>query len=194
MTATTPSPTALNGPRVRLRPWTDADLAPFAAMNDDPEVMRHLSARLTRAQSDAYAWRIRAQFDAHGFGLWALEVPQLGFAGFVGLSAKVPFELPVPGTVAEPHEIGWRLARAAWGRGYATEAAALVLRHAFDVLELPQVVSFTATANLASQAVMQRIGLQRRGEFDHPRLAEGHPLRRHVLYAQDAPRTGARPS
>lgn len=186
--------TALCGPRVRLRRWTDADLAPFAAMNADPEVMRHLIARLSRDESDAFAQRIRTHFDTHGFGLWALDVPGLGFAGFVGLSAKVPFELPLPGTVVEPHEIGWRLARAAWGQGYATEAAALVLRHAFEVLALPQVVSFTATTNLASQAVMQRIGLQRRGEFDHPRLAEGHPLRRHVLYAQDAPRTGAHPS
>ena len=194
MTPTAPSPTALCGPRVRLRPWTDADLTPFAAMNADPEVMRHLVARLSREESDAYVQRIRTHFDTHGFGLWALDVPQLGFAGFVGIGAKVPFELPVPGTVVEPHEIGWRLARAAWGRGYATEAAALALRHAFEVLDLPQVVSFTATANVASQAVMRRIGLQRRGEFDHPRLAEGHPLRRHVLYAQDAPRTGARPS
>ncbi|HEY8709918.1 MAG TPA: GNAT family protein, partial [Burkholderiaceae bacterium] len=82
----------------------------------------------------------------------------------------------------------------AWGQGYATEAAALALRHAFEVLDLPQVVSFTATVNVASQAVMRRIGLTRRGEFDHPRLAEGHPLRRHVLYAQDAPRTGAHSS
>lgn len=182
------------GPRVRLRHWTDADLAPFAAMNADPEVMRYLTARLPRDESDALAQRIRTHFDTHGFGLWALEVPGLDFAGFVGLSAKVPFELPVPGTMVEPHEIGWRLARAAWGHGYASEAAALVLRHAFEVLALPQVVSFTATTNVASQAVMQRIGLQRRGEFDHPRLAEGHPLRRHVLYALDAPGTGAHPS
>jgi len=156
--------------------------------------MRHLIARLSRDESDAFAQRIRTHFDTHGFGLWALDVPRLGFAGFVGLSAKVPFDLAVPGTVVEPHEIGWRLARAAWGQGYATEAAALALRHAFEVLDLPQVVSFTATVNVASQAVMRRIGLTRRGEFDHPRLAEGHPLRRHVLYAQDAPRTGAHSS
>ena len=126
-------PTALCGPRVRLRPWTDADLAPFAAMNADAEVMRYLSARLTRAQSDAYAWRVRAHIDRHGFGLWALDVPRLGFAGFVGLSAKVPFDLAVPGTVVEPHEIGWRLARAAWGQGYATEAAVKCANTAIQV-------------------------------------------------------------
>ena len=181
----------LCGPRVRLRPWADADLAPFAAMGADPEVMRFLIKPLTREESDGFVQRIRAHFAEHGFGLWALDVPQLGFAGFVGLTSRVPFELPLPGIRPDPHEIGWRLARAAWGRGYATEAATLVLRYAFAVLGLPQVVSFTALANTASQAVMKRIGLTRRGEFDHPRLAPGHPLHRHVLYAQDAPSTGA---
>lgn len=185
--------TVLRGERVTLRPWTDADLAPFAALNADEEVMRYLTARLTREESDAYARRIRTHIDTRGFGLWALDVPQLGFVGFVGLSAKVPFELPVPGIVAEPHEIGWRLARAAWGRGYATEAATLALRYAFQVLRLPQVVSFTAAINTASRAVMQRIGLVLRGEFEHPRLADGHRLRAHVLYAQDASPLGAKP-
>ena len=184
----------LHGPRVRLRAWYDADLAPFAALNADPEVMRHFPALLTRAESDAFAARVRAHIDAHGFGLWALEVPQIGFAGFVGVSSKVPFDLSMPWLLPEPHEIGWRLARAAWGRGYATEAAALALRHAFEVLRRPQIVSFTALGNTASQRVMQRIGLVRRAEFLHPRLPERHPLRPHVVYAQDAPfPTGARP-
>jgi len=180
--------TVLRGERITLRPWVDADLLPFARLNADPEVMRHMIAPLTTDESNAFAQRIRAHIDAHGFGLWALDVPLIGFAGFVGLSAKVPFELNAPGIAPAPHEIGWRLARTAWGRGYATEAAALALRHAFDVIRLPQVVSFTALANLASQAVMRRIGLTRRAEFDHPRIAEGHPLRRHVLFAQEATR------
>jgi RimJ/RimL family protein N-acetyltransferase len=184
------SPTLLRGPRVQLRAWTDADLAPFAVLNADPEVMLHMSKRLTRDESDAYATRIRAHIDEHGFGLWALDVPDLGFAGFVGLSPKVPFELPLPGIHAAPHEIGWRLARAAWGHGYATEAATLALRHAFEVLGLAQVVSFTALGNLKSRAVMERIGLTLRGEFDHPILAEGHPLHRQVLYARDAKQPG----
>ena len=177
---------ALLGARVTLRAWRDEDLAPFAAMNDDPEVMRYLSGRLSRADSDAMVQRLREHFACHGFGLWALEVPGLGFAGFVGLSPRVPFELALPGIVPRPHEIGWRLARAAWGHGYATEAARLALRHGFDVLGLRQIVSFTVPANRASQAVMQRIGLGLRGEFDHPRFPDGHALRRHVLYAVDA--------
>lgn len=183
----TPVSTVLHGARVTLRPWRDEDLAPFAALNDDPEVTRHLSGRLSREDSDAFVQRMRDHFASHGFGLWALDVPRLGFAGFVGLGARVPFEPAVPGIVPNPHEIGWRLARAAWGHGYASEGALLALQHGFDVLRLPQIVSFTVPANRASQAVMQRIGLSLRGEFDHPRFPEGHPLRRHVLYAADAP-------
>jgi len=176
----------LCGERVTLRPWTDADLAPFAAMNADPEVMLRMSKPLTRDESDAYAGRIRAHIATHGFGLWALEVPGLGFAGFVGLSAKVPFDLPVPGIVPGPHEIGWRLARVAWGHGYATEGAALALRYGFEVARLPQIVSFAAADHVASHAVMRRIGLTLRGEFDHPRLPPDHRSYRHVLYAKDA--------
>ena len=176
----------LRGERVVLRPWGDADLAPFAAMNADPEVMRHMSAALTRDESDAFASRIRTHMAEHGFGLWAVDVPELGFAGFVGLSPQVPFEFAVPGIVSRPHEIGWRLARSAWGEGYATEGAELALSYGFDVLGLPQIVSFTAVGNTSSQSVMQRIGLTRRGEFDHPRMPEGHRSRRQVLYAQDA--------
>ena len=180
------SPTTLSGPRVSLRPWTDDDLAPFAAMNDDPEVMHHMSKHLTRAESDEFAARVGAHIAGHGFGLWALDVPGLGFAGFCGLSARVPFDLPVAGIAAQPHEIGWRLARAAWGHGYATEGAALALRYGFEVVGLPQIVSFAAVGNTPSIAVMQRIGLTRRGEFDHPRLPPEHRSYRHVLYAKDA--------
>lgn len=188
------SPNPLHGARVRLRQWTDAELAPFAAMNADPEVRRHIGAHLSGDERDATGQRIRAHLDSHGFGRWALDVPGLGFDGFVGISPKVPFELSVAGIAAQPHEIGWRLAKAAWGHGDATEAATLALRDGFKTLGLPQIVSFTAVTNTASPAVMQRIGLVRRAEFDHPRLAEGQPLRRHVLYTQDAPFAGAQPS
>ncbi len=179
----------ISGERVTLRLWTDADLAPFAAINDDAEVMMHMRSHLTRDESDAMVGRIRAHFDTHGFGLWAIDVPSLGFAGFVGV-AKVPFEIPTDssiGVVPEPYEIGWRLARAAWRHGYATEGAQLALRHGFEVAKLPQIVSFAAPGNLASIAVMERIGLTRRGEFDHPRLPPEHRSYRHVLYAKEQP-------
>jgi RimJ/RimL family protein N-acetyltransferase len=188
-----PQTFSLCGPRVRLRQWADADLAPFAAMNADPEVMRYFAAPSTREESDAGARRQRERIETQGFGLWALEVPRLGFAGFVGIGPKLPFALSLPGIAPESHEIGWRLARAAWGQGYATEAATLALRHAFEVLGLAQIVSITAVANAPSQAVMKRIGLTLRGAFEHPSLPEGHALRQHVLYAQDASSRGTTP-
>ena len=122
----------------------------------------------------------------HGFGLWALEIPGVApFAGFVGLS--VPgFTAPFTPCV----EIGWRLAAAHWGRGYATEAARAVLAHAWDVVGLDEVVSFTTAGNDRSRAVMTRIGMRHdpAADFDHPRLVAGHPLRPHVLYRIERPR------
>jgi len=174
----------IRGERVTLRQWTDADRAPFAAMSVDPEVMLHMRSHLTRDESDALVARVRGQIDEHGFGLWAIDVPGLGFAGFVGL-AKVPFEVPLAGFETALHEIGWRLARKAWGHGYATEGATLALRYGFDEAKLPQIVSFAALGNRASIAVMERVGLTRRGEFDHPRLPPEHRSYRHVLYARE---------
>jgi RimJ/RimL family protein N-acetyltransferase len=179
----------LHGPRLTLRPWTDADLAPFAALNADAEVMRHFTAPLTRAESDAFAGRVRDRFAHQGWGLWALDTPAQGFAGFVGL-AVLPFELPLPGWGGPQLEIGWRLARPSWGQGLATEAAHLALDFAERVLRRPRVVSITAWSNQRSMAVMQRIGLQPVGTFDHPRLA-GHALQRHVLYATPNPDSAA---
>ena len=174
----------LRGAGVTLRGWRDADLAAFAAMNADPAVMTHFPAPLSRADSDAMAARGRAHFAAHGWGLWALETPALAFAGFVGLSAGT-FDLPATlwPAGAPATEIGWRLATAAQGRGHATAAARLALAFAREALGLPAVVSFTALGNTPSQAVMRRLGMNRLGEFEHPRVAEGHRLRRHVLYA-----------
>ena len=169
----------LIGDRVLLRPWRDADRAPFADLNADPAVTRFLPSTLRRAESDQLADRIDAHFAARGFGLWALEVPgRTPFAGFVGLSVP-SFEADFTPCV----EIGWRLARAHWGRGYATEGARLALRHGFEALSLREIVSFTVPANLPSLAVMARLGMARAPEtFEHPRLPEGHPLRTHVLH------------
>jgi RimJ/RimL family protein N-acetyltransferase len=177
----------LIGRRVILRPWVEADREPFAAMNADPDVMRHFVSTWSRAQSDAMADRVFQHFDRFGYGLWALQTPEMAFAGFVGLSPPVPFEIPVPGFGGEQREIGWRLARAAWGRGDATQAAALARDHAFKVLRWPGIVSFTAHSNRRSMAVMERIGLAHVGDFDHPRVPEGHPTRPHALYALTNP-------
>jgi len=175
-----PPDTVLRTPRLVLRLWRPADRAPFAAMNADPTVMAWFPTRLTAAESDGLADAIEAHHRTHGFGLWALEIPGAApFAGFVGLS--VPgFTAPFTPCV----EIGWRLAAAHWGRGYATEAARAVLTRAWHVLGLAEVVSFTTTGNERSRAVMARIGMRHdpADDFDHPGLAPGHPLRRHVLY------------
>ena len=166
--------------RLRLRRWREADRAAFAQMNADPEVMEHFPAPLTRLDSDLLVDRIEAGFDQHGFGLWAIEVVTTGqFVGFTGLS--------VPGFEAHftpAVEVGWRLARPAWGRGYATEAARAAIDYGFSRVGLPMIVSFTAAINVRSRAVMDRLSMTRdpADDFDHPNLPLGHRLRRHVLY------------
>jgi RimJ/RimL family protein N-acetyltransferase len=149
-------------------------------MNADPAVMEFFLKPLDRAESDATAARIRDHFACRGFGPWAVEVPGVAeFIGFVGLSVPT-FQAHFTPCV----EIGWRLARDHWGRGYATEAARAALEFGFGQLALGEIVSFTTALNLRSQRVMQRIGMTRSpaDDFDHPAVPEGHPLRRHVLY------------
>jgi ribosomal-protein-alanine N-acetyltransferase len=166
--------------RLVLREWHTSDLAPFAALNADPKVMEHFPSCLTREESDDLVVRIEAHFGKHGFGLWAVEVRDAArFIGFVGLST-VWFESHFTPCV----EIGWRLARAYWGCGYAPEAARAALRFGFETLGLDEIASFTVPANLKSRRVMEKIGMIRNpgDDFDHPSLPAGHPLRRHVLY------------
>jgi RimJ/RimL family protein N-acetyltransferase len=166
--------------RLVLRAWRDTDLAPFAALNADPRVMEHVAAALSPVESAAMVERIRRHFASHGFGLWAVEVPGVAeFIGFAGL-VRVPFAAPFTPAV----EVGWRLAAEHWGRGYATEAARRALEVGFAQLELEQIVSIAMTANQRSRRVMEKLGMRRSpaDDFDHPRLPEGHPRRRHVLY------------
>ncbi len=165
--------------RLLLRRWRPEDRTPFAALNADPEVMRHFPARLTRRESDALADRIELHIEREGWGLWAMEeLASSRFLGFTGL-ARPGFEAPFMPAV----EIGWRLDRAAWGQGFATEAARAAAAFAFDGLALRQLVSMAVVANERSRAVMRRLGMHhdRAGDFDHP-LVEPPHLRRHVLY------------
>ncbi|MDA8520633.1 GNAT family N-acetyltransferase [Acidovorax sp. NCPPB 4044] len=178
-------PALLQTPRLRLRQWTPADRAPFAALNADPAVMEHFPAPLGRAESDAMADRIEALIGERGWGFWAAERHGEGpgsenrFMGFVGLHRPIA-PLPFGPCV----EIGWRLARPFWGQGLATEAAELALRAGFEVLGLDGIVAFTALPNQRSRAVMQRLGMQESptDAFEHPGVPAGHPLRAHCLY------------
>jgi RimJ/RimL family protein N-acetyltransferase len=173
-------PRGLRTDRLILRRWLPDDRVPFAALNSDPRVMEHFPAALSREESDALADRIDAHFTRYQFGLWAMEIPQrTSFAGFVGL-ALPGFEAHFTPCV----EIGWRLAAAHWGFGYATEAARAVLTFGFERLALDEIVSFTTVENYRSRRVMERIGMVHDpgDDFDHPALPDGHPLRRHVLY------------
>lgn len=177
--------TELRTDRLILRPWREADFAPFAAMSADPKVMEHFPSTLDRAASDNVASILKSDLDIMGYGFWALEVP--GVAPFIGFTGIRPVTFQAPFVPAPPDfvvEIGWRLAPAHWGKGYAAEAARAALACGFGTLGLPEIVSFTTTANLRSQAVMQRIGMthDEADDFDHPALPNGHPLRRHVLY------------
>ncbi|MFF4851264.1 GNAT family N-acetyltransferase [Streptomyces sp. NPDC001194] len=172
--------------RLLLRRWRESDLEPWAAMMADPEVREHLGELLTREQSDAVVARMRAEFDQQGFGWWALESRESGeFLGRAGLDV-VDEGMPFTGV-----DVGWRLARAAWGHGYATEAGRACLAFGFETLGLPEIIATTTLANVRSQAVMSRIGMTRdpAADFEDPSVPEG-PLRRCVLYRTPRPAPG----
>lgn len=169
--------------RLQLVQWQERHVAPFAAMNADPEVMRYFPATESEAQSRAAVAAWRAQFEERGWSNWAVERRDRGeFIGFTGLSVprrQLPFSPCV--------EVGWRLARRFWGNGYATEAAKAALAAGFGRLGLAEIVSFTSITNLKSRAVMERIGMRNTGrDFDHPAVPVGSSLRRHCLYVIEA--------
>ena len=166
--------------RLLLREWRESDKPAFARMNADLRVMEFFPAPLTRAESDQLFARIQSHLRQHGFGLYAAELLGTGsFLGFIGL-ATPSFQ----STFTPCVEIGWRLTADSWGQGLATEGAREVARYAFDDLGLGELVSFTVAANARSRRVMEKLGMTHDAadDFEHPRLPEGHPLRRHVLY------------
>jgi RimJ/RimL family protein N-acetyltransferase len=170
--------------RMILRRWKREDRAPFARLNADPEVMSHFPKTLSRIESDALVARLNDRWAADGISFAAAERRSDGaLLGMVGL-AVVRFTTmasPLDGAV----EVGWRLAREHWGQGYATEAARAWLAHGFEAMDVPEIIAFTAPANARSQAVMRRLGMRHDPgrDFEHPALPEGHPLRRHLVYA-----------
>ena len=164
--------------RLGMRPWQDADLTPFAAMNAHPEVMRHFPNLLTSEQSQQLIQRIMKGYEQYGYCFYATDLLETGeFIGFIGFMYQT-FESHFTPCV----EIGWRLDHRFWNKGLATEGAKACLDYGFNQLGFTSVYSFTATCNNASERIMQKIGMQKIGEFEHPRLEKGHHLRPHVLY------------
>lgn len=171
---------AIETRRLRLRRWKSSDSVPFYSLNSDLSVMEFMTKILSMEESDGMIQAIERGFELHGFGLWALELKEGNtFIGFTGLA--IPrFESHFTPCV----EVGWRLAKEFWGKGFATEAAFAALEFGFQSAGINEIVSFTAEINLKSIAVMRRLGMGHNpdDDFDHPRLPEGHVLRRHVLY------------
>ncbi len=166
--------------RLVLRQWSNEDLEPFASMNADAKVREYFPGLLTREESNHSVSLMSNHIEKYGWGFWAASLAETGeFIGFIGLQ-----EVHFQATFVPAVEIGWRLAFKHWGKGYATEGALASLRYGFETLKLNEIVSFTAVENSRSRAVMQKIGMHHdsHDDFDHPKLVEGHPLRRHVLY------------
>lgn len=164
--------------RLRFRHWSKEDQRPFQIINSDPDVMEFMPKILCADESDAFIGRIEKHFEDHGFGLWAVEEKATSsFIGYIGFYTA-EFESEFTPCI----EIGWRLAKEHWYKGYATEGAMACLGYGFSKLGLNEVYSFTSVVNTRSINVMEKIGLTKAGEFEHPKLEEGHPLRRHVLY------------
>jgi RimJ/RimL family protein N-acetyltransferase len=171
--------------RLILRAFREEDREPWAAMNADPEVMRHFPSTLTREEADAVIERVNGKIAETGVGFWALERKADGaFLGFAGLNCIGHENLPVFGQ----WEVGWRLARHAWGHGYATEAGAFALSHGFGPMGLKRILAYTARTNTPSEAVMLRLGMVRAADmdFEHPAVPEGHPVKPHIVYLKDA--------
>lgn len=164
--------------RLGLRTWKESDLIPFAQITSDPTVMRYYPKLLSLEETKAFMHRIQQQYEEHGFSVYAVDLLEsntfIGYIGFMRPSFESTFTPCV--------EIGWRLAASVWNKGLATEGALACLDYGFKTLNFQTIYSFTATINAPSERVMQKIGLQKIGVFDHPLLEKDSPLCQHVLY------------
>ena len=176
-------PVTLHSSRLALRPWREQDLEPLSALNGDAESMRHFPSVMSRAESDAWAARLRAHIDTHGWGFWVVE--ERGGAPFIGVVGLL--NIPWQARFTPAVEVGWRIAPAHRRRGFAEEAARAALDFGFATLGLAEIVAFTIAANEPSRRLMERLGMKPDGGFEHPRLPEGHPMREHLLYRLAAP-------
>lgn len=164
--------------RLLLRDWNPSDLEPFINLGQDPQVMEHFPALLTKEESTDIYQRMIAHFQEWGYGLFAAELKETEeFIGFIGLSHP-RFKSDFTPCV----EIGWRLMSHVWQRGLASEGANAVLEYAFTKLKLNEIYSFTAINNIASYRVMEKIGMKKVSTFVHPNLPIDHALSEHWIY------------
>lgn len=171
--------------RMVLRGWRQRDIDPFHAMGQDPAVMRFLGPPYDWDEAASIVASQNAILAEHGHCFWALEDKISGaFLGFCGIKPG-PADTPIAGQA----EIGWRLARDNWGRGYAREAAEAALAWTWVNTDAPLVAAITVPANEQSWGLMERLGMTRfpADDFDHPALAEGDPLRSHLVYRIQRP-------
>ena len=164
--------------RLILRQWEESDKRPFFEMNSDPDVMKYFPSPLSRKESDKFFEKLLLLIEKQGFGLYPTVLKETGhFIGFIGLN-----EATFKASFTPCIEIGWRLHKDYWKKGFATEGAIEVLKFGFQKLGKKEILSFTSKLNTPSIKVMERLGMQKFDEFEHPNIEEGHPLRSHVLY------------
>jgi RimJ/RimL family protein N-acetyltransferase len=165
-------------PRLILRQWTETDYQPYIELNQDKDIMEFFPNVSTAVETLAQIDRFMTRIEQNGYGFFAVERKDNGqFIGFTGLS-QPGFESHFTPCV----EIGWRLSKANWNQGFATEAASACLEYGFNKLGLDEIYSFTSVRNKRSERVMIKIGMKKEGVFDHPSIEEGHFLKEHVLY------------
>ena len=179
MMTSLPQPVEIKTDRLLLRQWTEQDFPLFAKICADPVVMEFFPKVYSQEESDAFASKTISLIEKKSWGFWAVElIEENKFIGFVGLNES-GYLVPVSPCI----EIGWRLDKDYWGKGYATEAARASLQFAFEVLQVNEVYSFTSIFNKRSWLMMLRLGMQNTGDnFDHPMVPQGHVLKEHVLY------------
>ncbi len=183
LTTTHTMPHLFTSQRLGFRQWQISDKAPYAAMNANPKVRQYFPSTLSVRESNASYDRLKSHIKQNGFGFFAVDLLSTNeFAGFIGF-VKTPFEADFTPCV----EIGWRLRESLWNQGLATEGALRSLEYAFENWDFDSIYSFTAVQNKPSERVMQKIGMHKVKEFDHPKVPAYSPLLRHVLYKIDRP-------
>ena len=164
--------------RLGLRNWLPSDEVPFTEMCKDELVMEHFPKTLSEEETRAFISRLDNHFKQHGYCYFAVDILEttefIGFTGFAKQEWKSEFTPCV--------DIGWRLKKEAWGKGYATEAAQACLEVAYSKFGLEEVLAFATDTNKASQNIMIKIGLQFAGTVQHPAIIDDSRFEHCVVY------------